>query len=57
MFNPLCFVGYNPSFAALENSCNPMGGIARAIRRFTNWRDNANTIPLNTNHNGVPNMV
>jgi len=32
MFNPLCFVGNSPDFVTLENTCNPTGRIARAIR-------------------------
>lgn len=58
MFNPLCFVGHSPSFVVLEKRfINPIGGIARAIWRFTCWHGDANIISLDKNHYGVPNMV
>jgi len=35
MFNPLCFVGNSHDFVTLENTRNPIGRIARAIRCIT----------------------
>ncbi len=37
MFNPLCFVGHSHDFFELVKRSNPIGGIARATSRLTNW--------------------
>ena len=56
IFNPICFVGYNHGFVKLEQRCNPVGRIARTIRRLNNWFENPN-VSSYTHHDALVNMV